>query len=261
VDIVALALQEDIKGGDKSAELLDDNIITAEVISRDEAIICGLEYFTKCFNDIEIHWNITSGEQVAKNTILCTLTGNNKEIITKERTALNFLQLLSGIATKTHYLSQKIKHTHTQILDTRKTIPLLRKAQKEAVICGGGSNHRFGLYDAIMLKENHISQLGITQAVKYARQQYPHIDIIVEVENLKQLREANNTDITRILCDNFDIQMLKEAVTISHKPLEASGNIDKNNIVAYAETGVDFISLGDLTKNIHAIDLSLNILN
>lgn len=256
---IELALDEDIGSGDASADLLDDKNIIARLICRDAAVICGTTYFNKCFKNVEISWHSKDGEKVAKNTTLCTLSGNNKEIITKERVALNFLQTLSGVANATRNLNEKIKHTQAKILDTRKTIPLLRKMQKEAVVCGGGANHRLGLYDAIMLKENHISQLGITQAVQLAKTKYPHLDIIVEVENLEQLREANELDITRILCDNFDLKMLSEAVKISNKPLEASGNIDEKNITAVAETGVDFISIGAITKNIQAVDLSLLI--
>ena len=259
MDIITLALSEDIDSGDVSVSLLEDKNITAQVISRENAVLSGTKYFDKCFTDVDIEWNFKNGDKISQNDVLCTLTGNNKEIITKERTALNFLQTLSSTATQTNNLVKIVKNTNAQILDTRKTIPMLRKMQKQAVLDGGGVNHRFGLYDAVMLKENHISQIGITKAVKLAKQKYPNLDIIVEVENLEQLKEADSLDITRILCDNFDINLLKQAVKIAKKPLEASGNIDENNILKVAETGVDFISIGSITKNIAAIDFSLLI--
>jgi nicotinate-nucleotide pyrophosphorylase (carboxylating) len=259
MDIISLALQEDVGSGDKSANLLVDKNITAKVICRDGAVICGFEYFAKCFDNIQINWQISEGQKVEKNTIICTLKGNNKEIITKERTALNFLQTLSATATQVYNLNQKIKHTNTQILDTRKTLPGLRIAQKQAVKCGGGVNHRLGLDDEIMLKENHISQIGITQAVATAMDKYPNTAIIIEVENLEQLKEADDLGVKRILCDNFDILTLKKAVQIATTKLEASGNISEDNIVEYATTGVDFISIGSITKNIKAVDLSLLI--
>jgi nicotinate-nucleotide pyrophosphorylase (carboxylating) len=260
-EIIKIALFEDIQAGDKSASLLVDEVVKAQVICREDAVISGFEYFEKCFENIQIIWHIKECEKVEKNTILCTLTGNNKEIITKERTALNFLQTLSGVATKTYKLTQIIKDTQTKILDTRKTLPGLRVAQKNAVVCGGGVNHRMGLYDEIMLKENHIKLLGIKKAVEKAQKTYPNTPIIVEVENLDELKISDDLKVKRILCDNFDTQTLTKAKKFAKTTLEASGNIDENNILEYAKTGVDYISIGSITKNIQAIDLSLNIVD
>ncbi|SFV60544.1 Quinolinate phosphoribosyltransferase [decarboxylating] [hydrothermal vent metagenome] len=211
---------------------------------------------------IEIEWLVTEGDWIEKNTTLCHIKGDQRAILSAERVALNFLQTLSSTATKTRLLVDKISHTQCQLLDTRKTIPNLRQAQKQAVIIGGGVNHRFGLFDAIMIKENHIDILGsITNAVKLAKQQNHNLPLIVEVENLTQLKEALSLPIDRILCDNFSIDLLKQAVELSKGkiPLEASGNIDENNIIQIAKTGVNFISTGSITKNIQAIDLSLII--
>lgn len=264
--IVKSALNEDIGSGDLSAKLLRNKTISAEVICRDKAIICGCEYFNLCFSsldsNIRIDWKVKDGSNVSPGETICTIYGNSQAIITAERTALNFLQLLSAVATKTSFLIKQISNTNAKLLDTRKTIPGLRKAQKYAVKCGGGINHRMGLYDCVMLKENHILAFGsLEKCLKKATSQYPNKPIIIEVETLEQLQTALSVNgIMRILCDNFSITELSQAVKLSRGvyPLEASGGINENNIVDYAETGVDYISIGSITKDINSIDLSLN---
>ena len=263
--IVELALSEDIGQGDVSSGLIDNKIIEAEIICRDNAVICGVEFFNLCFVSldpkIEIHWNVKDGSSVNSGEKICILKGNTKTIVTAERAALNFLQILSATATQTNYLVSLISGTNAKLLDTRKTIPGLRKAQKYAVKCGGGVNHRMGLYDCIMLKENHILSSGsLEQLIKNAINQFPKTPIIVEVESLDELRSALlMKGIKRILCDNFSLQDLREAVKISNGicPLEASGGITEINIVDYANTGVDYISIGSTPKDIKSIDLSL----
>ncbi|WP_416677860.1 carboxylating nicotinate-nucleotide diphosphorylase [Candidatus Pseudothioglobus sp. Uisw_016] len=263
--IVELALSEDIGSGDLSSSLLDDVIINAEIICRDRAIICGTEYFDLCFlsldKDIQIKWKLKDGDEVQPGEIICNIKGRSRSIITAERTALNFLQILSGTSTKTNYLVNLIGKTKAQLLDTRKTIPGLRKAQKYAVKCGGGVNHRMGLYDCIMLKENHILSIGsLDKSIKKALKKYPEKPIVVEVETMEQFRSVLSIKgITRVLCDNFSPIDLKEAVKIAQGvyPIEASGGVNETNIVSYAETGVDYISIGSVTKDIAAVDLSL----
>ena len=262
---VALALAEDFGAGDVSADLLLDKTITAEIISRESSVICGIEYAQSTFlsldDKIKLDWKVKDGERISSGQVLCILMGSSRTIISAERVALNFLQTLSSVATKTHYLVSKINHTNAQLLDTRKTIPGLRLAQKYAVKCGGGVNHRMGLYDCIMLKENHIIALeSITLAVKLATRQHPNMPLIVEVEDLNQLQEVLTlSGVSRVLCDNFPISDLIQAVGMvkGKLPLEASGNINENTIVEVANTGVDFISTGSITKHIQAIDLSL----
>ncbi len=264
-NVVKQALEEDIGLGDISSTL--DKKAQAIVISNDDAVIYGTEYFQSTFyqldNSIKIVWHIKDGAKIEKKTKLCTIYGNAKTIISAERVALNFLQTLSATATQTRYLVDKISHTKTKILDTRKTIPNLRYAQKQAVIAGGGMNHRMGLYDMIMLKENHIKTYkSLEKAITISKNKHPNTKIIVEVENITQLKIALKYNITRILCDNFSPELLQQAVQITNSkiPLEASGNIDENNILQYAKTGVDYISIGSITKNIKAIDFSLKIL-
>ena len=263
--IVELALSEDIGQGDVSSALIDNKIIEAEIICRDDAIICGVEFFNLCFLSIDpkiqIHWKVEDGSRAKSGDKICGLKGNTKTIVTAERAALNFLQILSATATQTSYLVSLINSTNAKLLDTRKTIPGLRKAQKYAVKCGGGVNHRMGLYDCIMLKENHILSTGsLEQLIKNAINQFPKTPIIVEVESLEELQSALlMKGIKRILCDNFSLQDLREAVKISEGicPLEASGSITEINILDYANTGVDYISIGSITKDIKSIDLSL----
>jgi nicotinate-nucleotide pyrophosphorylase (carboxylating) len=263
--IVDLALAEDLGAGDVSASLLPDEQVSATIVCRESAVICGIELAQLAFktldSDLKITWQVKDGELVNSNQILAVLSGSSRAIISAERVALNFLQTLSAVATQTKLLSDKIIHTKAQLLDTRKTLPGLRLAQKYAVKCAGGVNHRLGLYDCIMLKENHIAAFGgIAKAVEKAVESYPELDLIVEVETLDQLTEVLALNgVTRVLCDNFSHQALIQAVQMSDGklPIEASGNIDMDTLVATAETGVDFISTGSITKNIQAIDLSL----
>ena len=263
--IVNMALSEDIGTGDLSSSLLADNITSAKIMCREKAIICGIDYSDLCFlildPDIEIDWKIKEGEEATSGTVICHLKGKSQAIISAERTALNFLQTLSATATQTKHLVSMIKHTNAKLLDTRKTIPNLRYAQKHAVKCGGGDNHRMGLFDCILLKENHIFSIGsLEKSIEKALFEFPNKPLIVEVESLDQLKRVLLIKgVTRVLCDNFSPQDLLEAVAIAKGiyPLEASGNINEKNIIEYAETGVDYISIGSITKNIHSIDLSL----
>ncbi|KAA0445287.1 MAG: carboxylating nicotinate-nucleotide diphosphorylase [Candidatus Thioglobus sp.] len=264
-DIVANALKEDIGTGDVSANLLDDKSVSAQIIARQQAVVCGIEYAQTAFllldNTLQINWHFSDGDTIRASQVLCTLSGGVKGIISAERVALNFLQTLCAVATQTKRLVSKIAHTNAQLLDTRKTLPGLRLAQKYAVRCGGGVNHRLGLFDALLLKENHIIAAGsIAKAVELAKEKHLKLPLIVEVENLAQLGEALDlTGISRVLCDNFSINDLAQAVKMADRKLllEASGNIDDSTIVQVAETGVDYISTGAITKNIAAIDLSL----
>ena len=263
--IVNMALSEDIGAGDLSSSLLVDNVTRAKIICREKAIICGIDYSNLCFStldpDIAIHWKIKEGEEAKPGFVICHLKGKSQAIISAERTALNFLQMLSATATQTKKLVSMIKHTNAKLLDTRKTIPNLRYAQKHAVKCGGGDNHRMGLFDCILLKENHIFSIGsLEKSIEKALFEFPNKPLIVEVESLDQLKRVLLIKgVTRILCDNFSPQDLLEAVAIAKGIylLEASGNINEKNIIEYAETGVDYISIGSITKNIHSIDLSL----
>ena len=267
--IVQLAISEDIGDGDLTSSLLGDKMIDAEIVCRENAVICGVEFANLCFlsidRNIQIDWSVADGSEVNSGEVICRISGPAKNIVTAERVALNFLQLLSATSTKTAELVGLIRGTKAKLLDTRKTIPGLRRAQKYAVKCGGGVNHRMGLYDCVMLKENHILAIGSLEAsIKNAVNKFPKIPIIVEVESLHELQSAlSMRDINRILCDNFSIEDLREAVKISSGiyPLEASGGVNENNILHYAETGVDYISIGSLTKDIKSIDLSLRFLN
>lgn len=259
------ALREDIGDGDITAELISpDNLSLATVISREDCIFCGLDWFEETYrqidNDILIDWFVNDGDQIEADQIICTISGSSRNIITGERTALNFVQTLSATATQSKIYANKVKDTETKILDTRKTIPGLRMAQKYAVSCGGCDNHRLGLFDAFLIKENHISACkSIQNAVDEARFHNPELKIEVEVENLDELQQAIDAGTDRALLDNFDIDTLKQAVQICEGKIisEASGNITLNNVSEVAKTGVNFISTGALTKDIKAIDLSM----
>lgn len=259
-------LEEDLGRGDITAQIIPENRqATAELVTRETMVLCGREWFDAVFKHLDekisIEWHVNEGEKVAKNTKLCTLKGSARHLLTGERTALNLLQTLSATATISRQYADAIQGTQTKILDTRKTIPGLRVAQKYAVRCGGCFNHRIGLFDGVLIKENHIIAAGsIANAVKIAREQ-SDVPIEVEVENLAELAEALNAKPDRIMLDNFSLDDLKKAVILTAKKveLEASGNIDLTTIRAVAETDVDFISIGALTKNIHAIDLSMRI--
>lgn len=264
---VEQALNEDIGSGDVTAALLPaDKPITATVISRQNAVIAGCDWFEEVFHQLDssigIHWHCADGDRVEQDQIICELQGSVRPVVTGERAALNFLQTLSGTATTTRRYVDRIIGTGAQVLDTRKTLPGLRLAQKYAVSCGGGSNHRIGLYDMVLIKENHITAAGsILNAVKTARRLSPKLEIEVEVENLEQLDQALEAGVERILLDNMSLKTLRQAVTLnsSRAKLEASGGITFDNIRDVAETGVDFISVGALTKDVQAVDLSMRI--
>lgn len=266
---VALALAEDVGAGDLTASLVAANThARASVITREAAVICGTGWFDETFRQLDpnitIHWHCRDGELMNANALLCELSGSAQTLLTGERTALNFLQLLSATATITYQYADAIKNTNCKVLDTRKTIPGLRLAQKYAVACGGGTNHRIGLFDAILIKENHIIAAGsIAAAIKQARIAAGKRMVEIEVETLAELQQALHSDIDRILLDNFSLDDMRNAVVMrnaySHHriELEASGNVTVENIRVIAETGVDFISVGALTKHVHAIDLSM----
>lgn len=266
---VIRALQEDIGSGDVTSDLLPDGlIVTAKIISREPMMVCGIAWVNAVFaeinSQIEVQWLVSDGMWLDKPTQLCLIRGPVKGILSAERTALNFLQTLSGTASQTYFYKQKIDGTKTKLLDTRKTIPGLRNPQKYAVKCGGGENHRFGLYDAYLIKENHIKACGsISNAVNLAKNNHPHLFLEVEVESLQELQESLTLPIDRIMLDNFDLQMLKKAIDLRGNlpvELEFSGNVNLDNISFIALTGVDYISVGSLTKSVKAIDLSLLIM-
>jgi len=263
------ALAEDIGSGDITAGLIPEQTSAqATVISRETAILSGRPWFDEVFRQmdtrVQIVWHARDGDRVEPNQALCNLSGPARSLLSGERTALNFLQTLSGTATQTRACVDAVRGTRAVILDTRKTLPGLRAAQKYAVTCGGGHNHRLGLYDAVLIKENHIAAAGSVSAALAQARAAVTTDILieVEVENLDQLREAITAGATRILLDNFDLERLTAAVreTAGRATLEASGGITLDNIHAIAETGVDFISVGSLTKHLRAIDLSLRFL-
>lgn len=266
---VSFALQEDIGDGDLTASLIPaNNLASASIICRESAILCGQDWANAAFlhlnPDIEIDWKANDGDSIKPEQVICLIHGHARSLLTAERTALNFLQTLSATATLANQYAQAVDGLKTRVLDTRKTIPGLRMAQKYAVFCGGCDNHRIGLHDAILIKENHIATAGsIIQAVNSAREISANKDILVEVEveNLQQLHEALQGGADRVLLDNMDINMLKDAVNINagRAGLEASGGITLKNIRKIAETGVDYISIGALTKNVKAIDLSMRI--
>jgi nicotinate-nucleotide pyrophosphorylase (carboxylating) len=270
---VTLALAEDIGKGDLTASLVPvDKTLLARVISREQAVICGIAWFEECFRqlslNIELNWFVQDGEIVQANQKLCEITGNARALLTAERTALNFLQLLSAVATQTRRYVDAVSGTGTKIVDTRKTLPGLRFAQKYAVKCGGGENHRFGLHDGILIKENHIIAAGgIKLALQKAKEIAPAgVFIQIEVETLDELQQALTAGATMILLDNFDPAGLYEAVALNQQLtnpcaiLEASGNITLANVRAVAETGVNRISVGSLTKDVKALDLSMRFL-
>ena len=262
-EVVAGALHEDIGDGDLTANLtVNDQTATAHVIVREPATLCGVAWFNEVFlqldQTIEIKWFVSDGELLKKDQVICEITGSAQKLVTGERTALNFLQTLSGTATFTSELVNIISDLDTQLLDTRKTIPGLRKAQKYAVVCGGGTNHRMGLYDAVLIKENHIAAAGsIHAAVNKAKSS--QVPIEIEVENLDELKQALAENVDSILLDNFNTEEIRQAVIITNRKtkLEASGNINKDNLRSIAETGVDYISIGSLTKHLRAIDYSM----
>ena len=262
-----LALQEDIGTGDLTANLIPvESKSKAHLITREDAVLCGVPWFNSVFrqldNNINTNWHVEDGDEIHADQKLCTLEGSTRSLLTGERTAMNFLQTLSGTATVTREYVKELEGTNARLLDTRKTIPGLREAQKYAVRCGGGHNHRIGLFDGVLLKENHIHASGsITNAVKNAIKQYPGIDfdVEVEVETLDELSEAIDAGADIILLDNFSLENMRKAVSMNdgRSRLEASGGFNLITLRETAETGVDFISVGELTKHAHALDLTM----
>lgn len=264
---VQLALAEDIGSGDITAQLIPaDKQSHARIISRDDATIAGCDWVNEVFkqldNTVEVIWHVQDGQQVTANDTLFELKGPSRSLLTGERTALNFLQTLSAVATKCSHYSQQVKHTQVKILDTRKTIPGMRSALKYAVTQGGCYNHRIGLFDAFLIKENHINACGsIKQAIEKAKEIAPNKPIEVEVESFDELNQALDASADIIMLDNFSIEQTKQAVEHAKgkAKLEASGNITDKTLVKIAETGVDYISIGALTKDIKAVDLSMRM--
>ena len=270
---VTLALNEDLNGlsaaeGDITANLIPENTqAEAVVITRDDAVFCGKawtqEVFRQLGDTVSITWHVEDGDLVKANSPLFSLIGPARTLLTGERTALNFIQTLSGIASTTKKYADLIASTNCKLLDTRKTLPGLRNASKYAVVCGGGHNHRIGLYDAYLIKENHIMACGgIAEAIAFANKQHPERWVEVEVESIEELKQALDAGAQRVMLDNFTIPMMLEAVAINkanpvQADLEVSGNVDNTTILSFAETGVDYISVGALTKHVHAVDLSM----
>ena len=262
---VATALQEDIGSGDVTAGLVAATTeATARVITRENGVLCGTAFVDEVFRQLDpavtVDWMAADGDALSAGDLLFKVRGNARTILTGERTALNFLQLLSGTATRCQHYADQVAGTRVRLLDTRKTIPGLRLAQKYAVTCGGCHNHRIGLYDAFLIKENHIEACGgIAEAVAEARRQSPGKPVEVEVESLTELQTALDAQADRIMLDNFSTAAMREAVTLAagRAELEASGNITRDNLREIAETGVDFISIGALTKGVEPLDLSM----
>jgi len=265
--VVRYALAEDIGNGDITTQLIPaKKLVSARIISREDGVLCGSPWVNRVFsqldNSIAVKWQLNESETFTANQVLAQIDGSARPIMSGERTALNFLQLLSGTASCTRELTSRIAHTSAKLLDTRKTLPGLRSAQKYAVRIGGGQNHRMGLFDAYLIKENHIAACGgISEVISKVRTVSMDKSVEIEVQNLTQLQEALTAGANKILLDNFDILTLQEAVKINQgqSKLEASGGIDQDILVKIAETGVDYISIGALTKHCRAIDLSLLI--
>ena len=265
--IVAQALAEDIESGDITAELIGGDVqASGSIVTREDGTLCGTAFAVEAFQQIDpschVEWAAQDGDVLTASNTLCTLSGPARALLTAERTALNFLQLLSGTATTASHYAARVAHTEVKLLDTRKTVPGLRLAQKYAVTCGGCYNHRIGLFDAFLIKENHISAAGgIAEAVAAARSVAPGKPVEVEVENEAELEQALTAGADRIMLDNFTLEGLRGAVahTAGRAELEASGNVTDETLVAIAETGVDFISIGALTKHVRALDLSMRI--
>lgn len=268
---VATALAEDLGAGDLTAALIrEETSARAEVVLKEDAVLCGTAWFDEVFaqvdKNVRIDWHAEDGDELDAGTRVCTLSGPARALLTGERTALNFLQTLSGTATGTRAFVAAVADFSARILDTRKTVPGLRSAQKYAVRVAGGTNHRMGLYDAVLIKENHILAAGsIAGAVAQARAQPGAAMIEVEVESLTELAAALETNVDRIMLDEFSVESLREAVGLrdthsgKRKELEASGGVDLDSLRAIAATGIDFISIGALTKHVHAIDYSMRI--
>lgn len=265
---VAAALAEDVGSGDATAVLMPaDSEAHARVITREDAVLCGSAWFEEAFRQVDVSvrvlWHARDGQLVKAGESICEVRGSARSLLTAERSALNFLQLLSGVATKTRRYVDAVKGTQAKILDTRKTLPGLRQALKYAVRIGGGSNHRMGLYDGVLIKENHVAAAGgIAQAMAAAARIDGTLPTQIEVESLADLQLAIDHGATLVLLDNFDLDGLRKAVQTAggRAELEASGGITLENVRAVAETGVDRISIGALTKDVKAIDLSMRFL-
>ena len=263
---VVRALAEDLGLGDVTASLLPDELQQGYVLAKESAVIAGRPWFDACFMELDpevrIRWRVSEGDRIATGNVVCTFEGRSRALVSAERCALNFLQTLSATTTRTAAYVAAVAGTRARILDTRKTLPGLRLAQKYAVRAGGGSNHRLGLFDAVMLKENHIHAAGsIAAAAEQAKARYPLLPLIIEVENLDELDQALATGCTRILIDDFSLADMREAVRRADggTPLEVSGGVDLSGVREIAETGVDCISVGALTKHIRAIDFSMRL--
>ena len=264
---VARALTEDIGSGDISAQLIDANqLATGTVISREKAVICGRPWVDEVFFQLDpaivIDWHISEGDWVSENQTLFSISGNARVLLSGERCALNFLQTLSGTATTARQYANLTTQSKIRILDTRKTIPGLRLAQKYAIDIGGCSNHRIGLYDAFLIKENHIIACGgIANAVNKAKQMLPDKEIEVEVESLDELKQAVSAGADRVMLDNFTREQIMQikAIDLGNTKIEVSGNVTEHSLSQYLDTPIDFISSGSLTKNIQAIDLSMRL--
>ena len=262
---VRRALEEDVGTGDVTASLVAPGAtVTASVVCREPAVLCGASWFDEAFRQIHpgitVAWQAADGDDVQANEIVCTVTGPAAPILTGERTALNFLQLLSGTATTARRYARALEGSNTQVLDTRKTLPGLRRAQKYAVACGGCRNHRIGLFDAVLIKDNHIANAGcIAKVVAAARRKSPNLTIEVEVKDLTELHEALSAGADMVMLDNFERADIGEAVARARgrAKLEISGNVALEDLAELASTGVDYISVGALTKNVRAIDFSM----
>ncbi|HAI97517.1 MAG: nicotinate-nucleotide diphosphorylase [Cycloclasticus sp.] len=260
-------LAEDVGQGDLTALVIpEEKLAKATIVTREATLVCGQAWvnavFKKLDADIVIDWQFEEGEQAFSGDVLCYLSGSARALLTGERAALNMLQTLSATASLANQYAKALEGTDSVVLDTRKTIPGLRLAQKYAVRCGGGTNHRVGLYDGILIKENHIMASGsIAKAVAAARQISTTVEVEVEVENLDEVKQALDAQADILLLDNFTLEQLKEAVELNRgvAKLEASGNVSLSTIRDIAKTGVDFISVGALTKNIQAVDLSMRV--
>lgn len=265
--VVRWALEEDIGAGDITAQLIPpSSLAAASIITRETGIFCGKAWVEEVFRqldpDVQLLWQVEDGDPVVPDQLLFELKGSARSLLTGERTALNFVQTLSGVATLSDRYCQKVAHTQVKLLDTRKTLPGLRTAQKWAVTCGGCFNHRIGLYDAFLIKENHILAAGgILPAVQQARQLAPGKPVEVEVEDLSEYKQALSARADIIMLDNFSYSDLKKAVQLRAEGvrLEASGNVTDETLIPIAETGVDFISIGALTKHVRALDLSMRL--
>lgn len=265
------ALAEDVGTGDLTAQLIPaDQSSRATIITREDAVLCGRawvdEVFRQLDTSVQVTWSAADGDRIHPNQVLCSIAGPARALLTGERNALNFLQTLSGTATITRQYADALTGTKCRVLDTRKTLPGLRLAQKYAVRCGGGTNHRIGLFDAILVKENHIAAAGsIAAAVDAARKLNSNVLLEVEVENLDELNQSLDAAVDRILIDNFSLDDLRQAVSITRQhrnagiQLEASGNMSLATLRSVAQTGVDFISVGALTKHVQAVDLSMRM--